>query len=58
MYWRTCGLIGAVGTLYVALQLEWSGVLPVTVLTRGVALPALTVLLFQLQMMLHMIHEP
>lgn len=56
--WRTGGLVGAMGAFYVALQLERGGILPVTVLTRSVTLPTLTVLLLQLQMMLHVIHEP
>lgn len=42
----------------VALQLERSHVLPVTMLAGGVAFPALTVLLLQLQVVLHMVHEP
>lgn len=56
--WHTGGLVGAVGAFYVALQLERSGILPVTVLTRSVTLPTLAILLLQLQMMLHVIHEP
>lgn len=55
---RTGGFVGAVGAFYVALQLERRGILSVTVLTRRVTLPTLTVLLLQLQMMLHVIHEP
>lgn len=45
-------------TLDVALQLEWSHVLPIAMLACCVAFPALTVLLFQLQVVLHMVHEP
>lgn len=41
-----------------ALQLEWSHVLSVAMLARCVAFPALAVLLFQLQVVLHMVHEP
>lgn len=54
----TWGFDGAVGALNVALQLEWSHVLPVAMLASCVVLPAFTVLLFQLQMVLHMVHEP
>lgn len=46
------------GTLDVALQLEWSHVLSVAMLAGCVALPALTVLLFQLQVVFQMVHEP
>ena len=45
-------------TLDVALQLEWSHVLSVAMLASCVAFPTLTVLLFQLQVVLHMVHEP
>lgn len=45
-------------TLDVALQLEWSHVLAVAMLAGRVALPTLTVLLLQLQMVLHMVHKP
>lgn len=41
-----------------ALQLEGGHVLSVAVVAGCVALPALTVLLFQLQVMLHVVHEP
>lgn len=41
-----------------ALQLERSHVLTIAMLAGGVALPALTVLLLQLQVMLHMVHKP
>jgi len=45
------------GSLDVALQLEWSEVLAVTVLAGGVALPALTALFLQLHVVLHVVHE-
>lgn len=44
--------------LDVALQLERSQILPVAVMASGVALPALTVLFLQLQVVLHVVHEP
>lgn len=44
--------------LNVALQLEGSGELAVTVLASGVLLPALTALLLKLQMVLHVVHKP
>lgn len=54
----TWGFDRAVSALDVALQLEWSHVLSVAMLASCVAFPALTVLLFQLQVVLHMVHEP
>lgn len=48
----------AVSALDVALQLEGSHVLPVAVVAGRVAFPALTVLLLQLQVVLHVVHEP
>lgn len=45
-------------TLDVALQLERSHVLAVAVLASCVAFPALTVLLFQFQVVFHVVHEP
>ena len=53
----TGGRQRAVGPLHVALQLVGRQVLPVAVLAGGVALPALTVLLLQLQVVLHVVHE-
>lgn len=44
--------------LDVALQLKRSQILPVAVMASGVALPALTVLFLQLQVVLHVVHEP
>lgn len=41
-----------------ALQLKWSHVLPIAVVTGGVAFPALAVLLLQLQVVFHVVHEP
>lgn len=41
-----------------ALQLERSHVLAVTVLTCGVTFPALAVLFLQLQVVFHVVHEP
>ena len=41
-----------------ALQLERSHVLSVAMLAGSMAFPALTVLLFELQVVLHMVHEP
>lgn len=55
---RTRGLDEAVSALDVALQLERGHVLPVAVLAGGVAVPALAVLLLQLQVVLHVVHEP
>lgn len=55
---HTCGFNRAVCTLDVALQLEWSHVLPVAMLACCVAFPALTVLFLQLQVVLHVVHEP
>lgn len=52
-----CGLVGAVHVLQVALQLEWGGELPITVLACGVPVH-LSILLVQLHMVLHVIHEP
>lgn len=46
------------GTLDVALQLEWSQIFAVAMMASGVAVPALTVLLLQLQVVLHVVHEP
>lgn len=46
------------GTLDVALQLERSQIFAVAMMTSGVAVPALTVLLLQLQVVLHVVHEP
>lgn len=45
-------------TLDVALQLERGHVLSVAVVAGCVAFPALAVLLFQLQVVFHMVHEP
>lgn len=45
-------------TLNVALQLERGHVLSVAVVAGCVAFPALAVLLFQLQVVFHMVHEP
>ena len=44
--------------LDVALQLEWSHVLSVAMLASCVAFPALAVLFFKLQVVLHVVHEP
>ena len=55
---HTGGFDGAVSALDVALQLERSHVLPVAMLAGGVAFPALTVLLLQLQVVLHVVHVP
>lgn len=55
---HTWGFDRAVSALDMALKLEWSHVLAVAMLACCVTLPALTVLLFQLQVVLHMIHEP
>lgn len=55
---HTWGFDGAVGTLDVALQLERSQIFPVAMMASGVAVPALTVLLLQLQVVLHVVHEP
>lgn len=41
-----------------ALQLERGHVLSVAVVAGCVAFPALAVLLFQLQVVFHMVHEP
>lgn len=46
------------GTLDVALQLERSQIFAVAMMASGVAVPALTVLLLQLQVVLHVVHEP
>ncbi len=58
MLWLTGGLEGTVGALYVTLQLKRSWILSVTMLTCSVTLPALAVLLLQLEMMFHVVHEP
>lgn len=50
--------MGSVCTLNMALQLEGCGILPVAVLTGGVAFPALTILLFKFQVVFHVVHEP
>lgn len=55
---HTGGFDSAVRALDVALQLERSHVLTIAVLAGGVALPALAVLLLQLQMVLHVVHKP
>lgn len=55
---RTWGFDWAVGTLDVALQLERSHIFPIAMMASGVAVPALTVLLLQLQVVLHVVHEP
>lgn len=52
------GFDRAVSALDVALQLEGSHVLSVAMLASCVAFPALAVLLLQLQVVLHMVHEP
>lgn len=54
----TWGFNWAVSTLNVALQLERGHVLSVAVVAGCVAFPALAVLLFQLQVVFHMVHEP
>lgn len=55
---HTGGFDSAVGALDVALQLEWRHVLAIAMLAGRVAFPALAVLLLQLQMVLHVVHEP
>lgn len=47
-----------VSALDVALQLEGGGELAVAVLAGGVVFPALAALLFQFQMVFHVVHEP
>lgn len=44
--------------LDVALQLERSQIFPVAMMASRVAVPALTVLFLQLQVVLHVVHEP
>lgn len=50
--------MGSVCTLNVTLQLEWCGILTVTMLAGSVVFPALTVLLLKFQMVLHVVHKP
>lgn len=49
---------GAVGTLDVALQLKRSQIFSVAMMASRVAVPALTVLFLQLEVVLHVVHEP
>lgn len=53
--WRFDGTVGA---LDVALQLERSQIFSVAMVASRVAVPALTVLFLQLQVVLHVVHEP
>lgn len=46
------------GALDVALQLEWSHIFSVAMMASRVAVPALTVLFLQLEVVLHVVHEP
>lgn len=54
----TCRLDCTVSAFNMALQLERSQVLSVAMLAGCVAFKAFTILLLQLQVVLHMVHEP